>query len=440
MDSISDFHPKTTDLRFAQAGIGGNAMGIPHFHAIATYAYRSSSHDGEHRSEIDGLHRTKEKRNMTAKPIHTILLISWILAAPIFATKAVGAEPLYAPALKPGDTVAIVTPAGPLNRKDDRADIARAKQLLEARGLKVRMSDDLFRETGYLAGPDETRIKELNAAIRDPTVRAIFPGRGGYGMTRIVDRIDFDALRKDPKVILGFSDITVLHMAAFRKTGLITFHSPNAVWGLGIDGGLQPPAKHYFWRALWSEEYASANGQLGYSICPFGWSTSFDAARFESESGLALPTTMTGGKATGRLVGGNLSLIAALMGTPYEIVTDENILFIEDVGEAPYSVDRMLSTLRLAGKFENLQGVLIGQFTLNAAQKVKPGETTTREVLLEYFQGLNIPVVDQFPSGHVKCNLTLPLGAMVELDADAHSVRLLENPVQVPSRQTVKRP
>lgn len=333
-------------------------------------------------------------------------------------------EPIFPKALVPGDTIVIVAPAKYL----DKDRVALAKERLEKMGFKVRIPGGLFRQRGFLAGSDEERAAELMTAFSDPEVKAIFPGTGGYGTTRIVDKLDYDVIRRNPKILVGFSDISGLHVAINQKTGLVTFHSPNPEWGLGSENNLSPFAAKWFWRALLAKEYGSGTGYLirTHESDP---PEPGDERVFED---VPRTYTMNGGKARGRLIGGNLSVVHALMGSPYEIQTDGKILFLEDVGEAPYRVDRMLATLRLAGKFNHVAGVILGQFTARSEEGDWDDDASIEEVLKEFFGKLNVPVVTNFPVGHVRFNTTLPVGAMAELDADAQTIQLLENPVKLP--------
>ncbi len=322
--------------------------------------------------------------------------------------------PIHPVGLIPGDTIAFVAPAGKLDRQ--RMDLAR--QRLRAMGFRVQVPDDLYRSRGYLAGPDETRAEELMAAFRDPNVKAIFPGTGSYGATRILDRLDYDVIRKNPKIIIGFSDITGLHLAIQKKTGLVTFHSPNPMWGLGSEGNLRDFSARYFWRALLQRGPLDSGGQGstgGYTIV--------------TPQGVPQVRAISPGVGRGRLTGGNLSLIIALMGTEFEIETDGRILFLEDVGERPYRIDRYLCQLRLAGKLDNLAGVILGQFADCEPKKGK-ASLSLSQVLGDYFDDLGVPVVVNFPAGHSAYNATLPLGALVEVNADTGSVSVLEEPVR----------
>lgn len=308
-------------------------------------------------------------------------------------------------ALKPGDTIAIVAPAGPVEMEKVQA----YAKMLKSAGYQVRMSPTLDRRSGYLAGPDEQRIEELNAAIRDPAVRAIFPVRGGYGLTRIVDKIDYAALREHPKIVTGYSDLTALHLAIARHTRLITFHSPVPMSNLW--NALDPKftfANQSFVSTIESIHYTRE--QIGYIVAmPENWK----------------PAVLSPGKARGRLLGGNLTLIAATLGTEYAIEPEGAILFIEDIEEAPYRVDRMLSQLRLAGVLDKISGLIIGDFSYKDGTE----QAQMEAVFHDYFDRANIPVLWKFPLGHIPENTTLPHGALAELDADLLTLRLLENPV-----------
>jgi muramoyltetrapeptide carboxypeptidase len=335
-----------------------------------------------------------------------------ILAASSAATRAQSnnapSEWIRPPALKPGDTIAFVAPAGPADPPALR-DYARR---LEADGYHVLIPPGIGeRRTGYLAGTDDQRADELNRIIRDPKVRAIFPVRGGFGLTRILDRVDYAALRRDPKIVTGYSDVTAFHLAIGRKARLVTFHSPMVQSSLA-EGDVPRFrfAAASFHRAIFADAYKS--GETGYAI--------------------ALPTVppparLVGGTAQGRLLGGNLSLICATLGTPYAIEPRGAILFLEDVHEAPYRVDRMLSQLRLAGILDAVAGVLAGSFTSD-----NPADARELDrVVKDYLGRLKVPVILNFPVGHAPLNATLPEGARAELNADRPSLRLLEDPVRL---------
>ncbi|MEP0844241.1 MAG: LD-carboxypeptidase [Phycisphaerae bacterium] len=326
-----------------------------------------------------------------------------------------GPPPIFPPALRPGDTVQLVAPAGSLERS--RVELARTR--LTRMGFHVRVPENLFRKRGYLAGDDDVRAEELMAAFRDPTVRAVLPGAGGYGTTRLLDLLDYEAIRQNPKVLLGYSDITGLHLAIQRKTGLVTFHGPVVSHGLGSRENLTGFSRDYLWRALLYRSYFDWAGQLldeGYT--------------YELPPALPELRALSSGRAAGRLTGGNLSLVCALMGTAFEVQTAGRVLFIEDTNEEPYRIDRYLSQLRLGGKFDRVSAVILGQFT-NCESRKGEDSLSLEQVLADYFEGLGVPVIANFPAGHSRFNATLPINALVEVDADARRVRLLENPVQL---------
>ncbi|MFN7450525.1 MAG: LD-carboxypeptidase [Pirellula sp.] len=336
-----------------------------------------------------------------------LLLVIPLVFSQSVVTPIAAQEPwLRAPALKPGDTIAFVAPAGPVEIEP----VNQYMKQLEAAGFRVLVPQNIERNWEYLAGTDEQRADELNSAIRNPEVDAIFAIRGGFGLTRILDRIDYDALRKSPKVVVGYSDLTALHLAIARKIQLISFHGPMPMSNLWQgDAPKYKYANDTLHRTIFAEKYAV--DLVGFAI-PLPANKNMRA--------------LVAGKATGRLIGGNLSLICATLGTPYAITPKGAILFLEDVNEAPYRVDRMLSQLRLAGVLEEVSGVAIGDFSTRDTED----RLATDRVLVEYFGRLHVPVVMNFPVGHIPDNATIPHGALAEIDSDNLSLRLLENPVE----------
>lgn len=341
-----------------------------------------------------------------------------LLGALLMTTLAWAQVPTIKPAaLKPGDLVVLVAPAAPVGQQTiDDAIVG-----LEAMGLRVRVVDHATTKFGYLAGTDDQRAASLMDAFADPEVKAIFPVTGGYGVTRLLDKLDYELIRQNPKVLLGFSDITGLHLALNLRAGLVTFHGPNMTQLMKRDDEDRSWQRGWALRAIMADRYADATGP-GYAIAVDDLTTQ--------------PLTMVPGKARGRLIGGNLSLISATMGTPYEIETKGRVLFLEDTREEPYRVDRMLSTMRLAGKLDGCAAVLLGDFTYvpPKGETVREGFTVD-EVLDQYFAEADYPVIRRWPTGHIRPNACLPVGAMAEVDADARTVRLLEDPVVVEGRQ-----
>lgn len=314
------------------------------------------------------------------------------------------------PPLLEGDTIALVAPASPLSESLVRQAVAN----LERRGYRVRLAVLPGRERGYLAADDATRARALNDLLRDGGVKAIICLRGGYGSPRILDRIDYATLRRQPKIIIGYSDITALLLAIHRKAGVVCFHGPmGKEWGLGR--GISPYSEQYYWSLL-----AAGTAPIE------DWGG-------KRARGMKSPTTLVGGTAVGRLIGGNLSLISALMGTPYEIDTRNSILFLEEVAEKPFRVDRMLNQLRLAGKLKEVHGVLLGGFPACDARD-PDGDLPLETVFRDYFEPLGVPVLADFPAGHVPDQALLPLGVVVRLNATEGTLTLLESPVAAEER------
>ena len=313
------------------------------------------------------------------------------------------------PALLVGDTIAFCAPSGFL----DSVRMSLAKTRLEEKGFYIVREDSIYRRWGYLAGTDAQRASELMSYFKDKSVRAIFPGTGGYGSTRILSMLDYDIIKSNPKIFIGFSDITALHIAFNQLANLITFHTPNPMYGLGSKKGLDPISELYFWSLLMnSNDYT-------YEI------------PFDLYGNSLKVQTMVPGIASGKLVGGNLSLICSTMGSVYEAKTMGSILFIEDVGEAPYRIDRYLSELKLAGKLDLVNGIIIGRFSRRETEA--PDRSTDfqmHQVFQQYFSKMKVPVIFNFPSGHGSKNVSLPLGCIVEINTDDETFKVLESPIK----------
>jgi len=307
------------------------------------------------------------------------------------------------PRLAPGCRIALVAPAGPLLERDD---LTRGEELCRALGFEPILAANAGGRYGYLAGRDDQRLGDLNAALRDPRVDAVWCLRGGYGMTRILDGVDFDALAARPKAVIGYSDITALINAITRRTGIVAFHGPMS------RSSLSAFSRAHFERVLTS---AQAAGRPN---------------RVPQPDGVLVPrehrvVTLAPGVAEGPLVGGNLTLLQALIGTPYAPDFDGAILFLEDVNEELYSVDRMLAHLRMAGMLNRLAGVIVGRFT-EMKRGTDDGALGFDEVLETYLLPLRIPVAYGFPLGHIDDQWTLPIGVRARLDATAGEVEILE--------------
>lgn len=311
------------------------------------------------------------------------------------------------PRLVPGARIALVAPSGPLLERDD---LARAVELCQAMGYQGVLYPNAGLAYGYLAGRDDERISDLNAALTARDIDAVWCIRGGNGMNRIVDRVDFDGFARSPKPVIGYSDITVLLLALWTRTGVVTFHGPIA----------RTPMPNFqrwhFDRVLTS---VSPAGRLGRPAPP---------------SDVLVPDrgrifAVRGGKARGRLLGGNLTLVQALIGTPYFPDLAGAILFLEDVSEDVYRIDRMLAHLRLAGALDRVAGVMIGRFT-EMSRGGDGGALGFDEVLATHLGPLGVPVAVGYPFGHIDEQWTLPVGAEAELDADAGELTILEPAVR----------
>lgn len=341
--------------------------------------------------------------------VKTQLVVSLAVAVTAVGAFCSAAEPqklVWPKRLSPGDTIALIAPAGP----PDREQVMRFKNHVEQRGYKVKLREDMFNVEGYLAGSDERRAEEFNEAFADPEVDGVLAVRGGYGCMRMMPLIDWEVVKKNPKLLLGYSDITALH-AGMNKVGIVSFHGPGPASGLGSEKGPTEFTGKYVLQAV----EASPESPAGpYTV---------DVPKAVSEV-----DSFGKGKATGRLVGGNLSLISALEGTPYAIDTEGAILVIEDVNEAPYRIDRMIQQLKLAGKLDNIKGAVLGKFTEDFIREDKLTDDQrfdTTGVLRQYFDNLGVPVLVNFPIGHYPQNCTVPLGGEVEVDADAKTLRIL---------------
>src|SRR3954470_17471573 len=258
-------------------------------------------------------------------------------AAALLAPQAASKSLLKPAVLKPGDTVGLITPSTYVS---DPERIATAVRTIEYFGLKMKMGKNVRKQTGYVGGTIQERVSDLHDMFRDPEVKAVFTIRGGYGSGQLLDDIDYDLIRRNPKIFVGYSDITAMHLAIHQKTGLVTFHGPVTL------SKFTGYTQEHFRKAM-------------FDASPIGSVTNPPASDPLRPSHTL--RTVKPGKARGPLVGGNLSLIASLMGTPYEIDTRGKILFIEDVGEQPYSMDRMLTQLRLSGKLKAAAGVIFGE-------------------------------------------------------------------------------
>ena len=297
----------------------------------------------------------------------------------------------YPVALQPGATIGIAAPSGPVQEQHILPGIAA----IERRGYQVVIAPHCFEKHGFLAGSDENRTNDLNYFFESPDIDAIFCARGGYGSVRLLDHLRFEGMRIRPRPFLGFSDITVLHLALQNNTGLITFYGPM----LGdIGKGLSPEAECCLWNTL---ENPLFTGKL-----------------FSADV-----QTLSPGVARGRLTGGCLALLASSVGTPEEPDFTDRLVLLEDVGEAVYRVDRMLMQLERANLLSKAAGFIIGTVT-GCEDREMP--IKLHDIWQERIGALGVPAVTGFHFGHIDNPFTLPLGCMAELNADTGGLRILE--------------
>jgi muramoyltetrapeptide carboxypeptidase len=297
--------------------------------------------------------------------------------------------------LRPGDTVAVPAPAGPVLPEAAR----RGLEILAGR-YRVLVDEAIYVRTGFLAGSDDRRADELNRYLRDPEVRAIIPARGGYGVMRILDRLDDDALRRDPKPIVGFSDLTALGAWCMRSAQVRPIHGPmvNQIGRLPAEdvehlfGVLEEPKRF----GVWPESFARAGARGG-------------------------------GTVEGRIVGGNLEMLTRLLGTPWAMDLGATIVVLEDVGERPYRVDRMLTQLKHASSLDGVRAIALGAFLGCEEQDGSP--PSVAEVIEERLVTFDIPAIAGLPVGHGDRNRAFSLGARCAVDLGSGRIEVEEGAV-----------
>ena len=304
--------------------------------------------------------------------------------------------------LKPGDVIGIISPA---SSTDDITKVNRGVEYLEKLGYRVEVGKNVGQESGYLAGSDAQRIADLHEMFKNKNIKAIFSIRGGYGSGRLLDKIDYKIIRNNPKIFVGYSDINALQMAFFAKTGLITFAGPMVA--VDFHDEVSKFTEEVFWRTI------TSNRAIG---------------RIKNPRNEKI-YVLNKGRAVGRILGGNLSLLTSLNGTEYFPKLKDAILLLEDINEAPYRIDRMLNQLRLSKVFKQIKGIILGHFVDCIEPDPNKRTFTLNEVIIEYFQGLKIPVVYNLKHGHVKDNITIPYGLKCVLNASRDYVEISENAV-----------
>lgn len=307
------------------------------------------------------------------------------------------------PRLRAGDTVGLIAPA---SSNEDPLALERALANVRGMGLVPKLGAHVSDVWGYLSGTDADRAADVNAMFADEQVRAIFAVRGGWGSARLLPLIDWKTVRANPKLVVGSSDITALHLAIAARGGCPTIHGPN------VSNGWAAISWESLWRIAFTRETPLLGAEPGRDTASPRWQT----------------TTIRPGKARGRLLGGNLTVLTTLVGSGFLPDFDGAILFIEDIGEAEYRIDRMLNQLRLAGVLGKLAGVVFGQCTRCTANPPEPDYRgfTVPQVLEQYLAPLGVPAFSGANIGHVANQLCVPHGARVEIDAGAGTIRMLE--------------
>ncbi len=308
--------------------------------------------------------------------------------------------------LKAGDTIGLIAPGSFITEDELNESITNLKDL----GFNVKYSKNILARYGYLAGTDKQRADDVNKMFADSNVDGIVCARGGYGCSRILPMLDYEMIKKNPKVIVGYSDITALLYGIYSQTGLVCFHGPvgistfNEFSVRNFNNVLSHPREKYTMTSVVDDE-----DEL-YKIFP-----------------------IRSGVAEGGLVGGNLSIVVSLIGTPYDIDTKGKIIFLEDVGEEPYRIDRMLTQLLEAGKFDDVAGVALGVFKNCRVKKKDPSfdkSFTLFEVLYDRLYPLGVPVIYGLSFGHIENKFTLPFGIKARLDVGNQTLTLLERAVK----------
>jgi muramoyltetrapeptide carboxypeptidase len=301
------------------------------------------------------------------------------------------------------DVIGIISPA---SSPDEFTRVERGVKYLENLGYRVKVGANVGKNHGYLAGTDQERIDDIHSMFKDKNVKAIFTLRGGYGAFRLLDKIDYRLIKNNPKIFVGYSEITALQMAFLEKAELITFAGPMVA--VDFYDEVSEYTSELFWQTI------TSNKKIGKLKYPENQKLPF----------------LQKGSATGRIVGGNLAVFAHLLGTSYFPNLTGKILMIEDIGELPYRVDRMLNQLRLAGVFKKVKGIILGRFVDCHEHDPNKKTLTLGEVIADYITPVKVPSIYTFPHGHIKDLVTIPFGLKVTLDATKGTVEFVEGAVR----------
>ena len=341
--------------------------------------------------------RRKFIRNVAGLGIASVVLPSFQTSDEETTTSGSTSKTLPKALLK-GDLIGITGPAGAIYEPET---IDRIVNRLKELGFECKLGKTLYEHYGYLAGTDQMRADELMEFYKDPSVKAILTMRGGWGCARILDLLDYEVIKQHPKILMGFSDITSLVNAVYKKTGIVTYHGPCG----------------YSTWTDFSTGYVTKAVVLG---APFTMKNPDDYT--------ADLLTLSPGKAEGELIGGNITVLVSMIGTAYEPDWQDKILFLEETNEEPYRIDRMFWQMKQAGIFSKAKGIVFGSF--NKCFPEEPEKSfTLHEVLEQHFKGLSIPVYMGATFGHMSPKFTLPVGVRAEIDADHFTIRTLERSV-----------
>lgn len=338
--------------------------------------------------------------------IKSVTTAAVLSAVPKIYSAAEPKNKIKPPRLKAGDTLGLITPGSYISENELKDSIENLEKL----GYKVAYNERILSRSGYLAGKDESRAEEVNSMFADKKINGIICARGGYGCARILPMLNYELIKNNPKVIIGYSDITVLLNGIHAETGLVTFHGPVGISSFNefsvtyFNEVLVHPGKDLVLISAKGEDEKDNNGII----------------------------TIVSGKAIGELVGGNLSVLNSLIGTTYDFNGEGKIIFLEEIGEEPYRIDRMLTQLIQSGKFDKAAGIAMGVFEDCEPKEKDPSfnlSFSLMEVLFDRLSNLNIPVIYGLSFGHIKNKFTLPVGIKAELDTINQTLTLLETAV-----------
>ena len=305
--------------------------------------------------------------------------------------------------LKKGDVIGVISPA---SSPSDLEKIEKGVKYLESLGYRVEVGNNVGKIHGYLAATDEERLEDLHSMFKNKNVKAIFNVRGGYGSGRLLDKINFGLIKRNPKIFVGYSDITALQLAFLKKTGLVTFAGPMVAVDFSQDK-VDPFMEENFWKII------TTSKKIGKLNNP-------NEERFY---------TLTKGRGEGKLVGGNLALLISLMGTDYQPDFKDSVLLIEDIGEDPYRVDRMFYQLKYAKVFNKVKGIILGRFVDCYIKDKSQPSLSLNDVIADYLADLKVPVIYNVKHGHIKENLTIPWGLKTKVNTSRCFIEITESAV-----------